>query len=59
MMMTNGNVISNFKNVAVPAAGMLGLVLLLGQPVVGGGPLCRPPEVPEEPEAVAEPRGVD
>ena len=57
--MTNGNVISNFKNVAVKAAGMLGLVLLLGRPAVGGGPLCRPPEAPEEPVAVAEPRGVE
>ena len=58
-MKMNGNVIVNVRNVAVPAACLLGFVLLLGRPALGGGPLCRPPETPEEPEAVAEPRGVD
>ena len=47
---------SSLKNFAVPVGCTMGLLVTLGQPApaVGGGPLCRPPEAPEEPEAVAE-----
>jgi len=57
MMMMMNRIGSSLKNFAVPFGCVVGLLVFLGQPApaVGGGPLCRPPEAPQEPEVVAEP----